>query len=408
MAGMELAVRTWGRATEVLGWTADAIDHYVIHQVSKVHTEQLAGLLDIDLEKVFRIYPEFGNIGPAGVPIALSKLADSGRLQKGRPGSHVGHRKRDQLHDGRTPLVTDPIRRYRRLSIHSRADSSTSTGCATTTWMRGRAKSWSLCTAIRRGPSTTANLVAALRGDYRVVVPDHIGCGLSDKPGDDAYNYTLAQRIEDFGRLMDDLGLEDINLVVHDWGGMIGLAWAVQHPERIKRLVILNTAAFHLPKSKPLPWQLGLVRNTPLGALMVRGFNAFSRGASHVACTRKKLSKEIRDAYCAPYGNWADRIATLRFVAGHPSETRGRRLRHRLGHSRQARRLPRQAGPHLLGRQGLRFRRSLPRGVEARSTPMPKFTNSPTAATTSSRTPQKRSSHSSRTSSGGHDDRWCE
>lgn len=162
------------------------------------------------------------------------------------------------------------------------------------------------------------NLVIALRGDYRVVVPDHIGCGLSDKPGDDAYNYTLTQRIKDFGRLMDDLGLEDINLVVHDWGGMIGMAWAVQHPERIKRLVILNTAAFHLPKSKPLPWQLGLVRNTPLGSLMVRGFNAFSRGAAHVACTRKKLSKEIRDAYCAPYGNWADRIATLRFVEDIP------------------------------------------------------------------------------------------
>ena len=162
------------------------------------------------------------------------------------------------------------------------------------------------------------NLIIALRGEYRVVVPDHIGCGMSDKPGDDAYNYTLTQRIEDFGRLMDDLGLEDINLVVHDWGGMIGMAWAVQHPKRIKRLVILNTAAFHLPKSKPLPWQLGLVRNTPLGSLMVRGFNAFSRGAAHVACTRKKLSKEIRDAYCAPYGNWADRIATLRFVEDIP------------------------------------------------------------------------------------------
>ena len=83
MAGMELAVRTWGRATEVLGWTADAIDHYVVHQVSKVHTEQLAGILGIDLKKIFRIYPDFGNIGPAGVPIALSKLDDSGRLQKG-------------------------------------------------------------------------------------------------------------------------------------------------------------------------------------------------------------------------------------------------------------------------------------------------------------------------------------
>lgn len=162
------------------------------------------------------------------------------------------------------------------------------------------------------------DLVRDLRRDHRVVVPDHIGCGLSDKPGDDEYEYSLARRIRDFGRLMDELELSDINLVVHDWGGMIGMAWAVRHPDRIKRLVVLNTAAFHLPKSKALPWQLWLVRNTPFGALMVRGFNAFSRGAASVAVTRKKLTKEIRDAYCAPYDSWDDRIATLRFVQDIP------------------------------------------------------------------------------------------
>ena len=162
------------------------------------------------------------------------------------------------------------------------------------------------------------DLVRDLRKDHRVVVPDHMGCGLSDKPGDDRYDYTLSRRIDDFGRLMDELDLTDINLVVHDWGGMIGLSWAVRHPDRIKRLVVLNTAAFHLPKSKPFPWQLWMVRDTPLGPLMVRGLNAFSRGASHVACTRKKLSSEIRDAYCAPYDSWNDRIATLRFVQDIP------------------------------------------------------------------------------------------
>ena len=162
------------------------------------------------------------------------------------------------------------------------------------------------------------DLVRDLRDEYRVIVPDHMGCGLSDKPGDDAYEYTLNRRIGDFSRLMDDLGLDDINLVVHDWGGMIGLGWAARNPERIKRLVILNTAAFHLPKSKGFPWQLWMVRDTPLGPLMVRGFNAFARGATRAACTRKSLSKEVRDAYCAPYDSWADRIATLRFVQDIP------------------------------------------------------------------------------------------
>jgi 3-oxoacyl-[acyl-carrier-protein] synthase-3 len=90
MAGMELAVRTWGRAAEALGWTADAIDHFVVHQVSKVHTEQFAGILGIDLKKVFRLYPEFGNVGPAGVPIALSKLLESGKLHRGQRVAILG------------------------------------------------------------------------------------------------------------------------------------------------------------------------------------------------------------------------------------------------------------------------------------------------------------------------------
>jgi haloalkane dehalogenase len=168
-------------------------------------------------------------------------------------------------------------------------------------------------------------LVKELRDDHQVVVPDHIGCGFSDKPGDESYDYTLSRRVEDFSRLMDELELDGINIVVHDWGGMIGLAWAVQNPDRIKRLVILNTAAFPLPESKPFPWQLWLVRDTPFGPLMVRGLNAFSRGAAHVGCTRKKLSKTVRDAYCAPYDSWADRIATLRFVQDIPlrPENRG-------------------------------------------------------------------------------------
>ena len=68
--------------------------------------------------------------------------------------------------------------------------------------------------------------------------------------------------------------------MVHDWGGMIGMAYAARHPERIARLVVLNTAAFHLPASKPFPWPLWLCRDTPLGAWLVRGLNAFCRGTA--------------------------------------------------------------------------------------------------------------------------------
>jgi pimeloyl-ACP methyl ester carboxylesterase len=161
-------------------------------------------------------------------------------------------------------------------------------------------------------------LVHALRDSYRVVAPDHIGCGMSDKPGDDSYRYTLERRVEDFSALMDHLALDGVTLVAHDWGGAIGLTWAVRNPTRVRRLVILNTAAFHMPASKRLPWQLWLVRDTPFGGLLVRGLNAFARGATRDACTRTRLPQAVRDAYCAPYDSWANRIAILRFVQDIP------------------------------------------------------------------------------------------
>lgn len=163
------------------------------------------------------------------------------------------------------------------------------------------------------------NLVLALRDKYRCIAPDHVGCGMSDKPGDDRYSYTLESRVNDLEALLDSLSIVGgVTLVVHDWGGMIGMAYATRHPERIKRLVILNTAAFRLPEAKTFPWPLRVVRNTPLGTPLVRGLNAFSGIAARVCCTRHPLTAEVRAAYTAPYDSWANRIATLRFVQDVP------------------------------------------------------------------------------------------
>lgn len=158
-------------------------------------------------------------------------------------------------------------------------------------------------------------LVRALRGDHRVVVPDHVGCGLSDKPAKDAYPYSLRRRVDDLERLLAELDLDSgVTLVLHDWGGMIGMAWAARHPEAVERLVVLNTAAFHLPESASLPWQLRVVRDTPLGAVLVRGLNAFSRGAVLGCVTRRPLHRAVRAAYLAPYDSWDNRIAVYEFV----------------------------------------------------------------------------------------------
>lgn len=163
------------------------------------------------------------------------------------------------------------------------------------------------------------NLVLRLRDRYRCIVPDHIGCGLSDKPDDAQYDYHLARRITDLDALVQaTIGdQEPLSLVVHDWGGMIGFSWAATRPERIESCVILNTAAFPMPAEKKLPFALWFGGRTRLGAGLIRGVNAFSGMAARIAF-KKPVSDAVRAGYTGPYDNWANRIATVRFVQDIP------------------------------------------------------------------------------------------
>jgi haloalkane dehalogenase len=159
------------------------------------------------------------------------------------------------------------------------------------------------------------DLIPVLAKSHRVVAPDHVGCGLSDKPAADRYPYNLERRVEDVGKLIDAVAPgQRVSLVVHDWGGMIGCAWAVRNPDRIERLVVMNTAAFPLPAGKRLPRSLWLGRNRLLGPPLVRGFNAFCRGAARWCVVRKPLDPAVRDMYMAPYDSWSNRVAVHRFV----------------------------------------------------------------------------------------------
>ena len=158
---------------------------------------------------------------------------------------------------------------------------------------------------------------------YRCIVPDHIGMGFSDKPDDAHYDYTLQSRVDDISALLDHLGVAGpVTLAVHDWGGMIGFGWALTQAAQVKRLVITNTAAFPLPAAKKMPWQLSLGRDSRFGAFIIRAFNAFSSGASYQG-VETKMPADVRRAYVSPYNNWANRIATLRFMQDiplHPSD----------------------------------------------------------------------------------------
>ncbi len=161
-------------------------------------------------------------------------------------------------------------------------------------------------------------LVQALGGRYRAIVPDHVGCGLSDRPSDALYSYRLERRVEDLERLLEQLGVtKNVTLVLHDWGGMIGLAYATRHPERVKRLVLTNTSGFQLPRAKKLPLALKLARTPFAGPFLVRGLNAFSLGTVKT-CSERRLAPAVARGYLSPYANWHDRLAVLRFVEDIP------------------------------------------------------------------------------------------
>ncbi|OFZ97038.1 MAG: alpha/beta hydrolase [Betaproteobacteria bacterium RIFCSPLOWO2_02_FULL_62_17] len=162
------------------------------------------------------------------------------------------------------------------------------------------------------------NLVLGLRGAHRVIAPDHIGCGLSDKPDEHSYEYTLRRRVDDLAALIGQLQVRGrITLLMHDWGGMIGMAYAARFPEKINRLILLNTAAFHLPKSKKLPATLWLCRKTPLGELIIRDTGLFTSVLARWAVC-KQMEQRVREAYLWPYRLPEDRTGLLRFVQDIP------------------------------------------------------------------------------------------
>lgn len=167
------------------------------------------------------------------------------------------------------------------------------------------------------------NFIKDLSSDYRVIAVDHIGCGLSDKP--QQYNYRLAQHIENLSNLVQALDLRQTTLLAHDWGGAIGVGAAAALRDHFRRFVLFNTAAF---RSQQIPWRIAICRIPGFGPLAVRGLNGFARAALTMAVERhERMTPEVCAGYLAPYGNWADRVAVLRFVQdiplrlAHPSYT---------------------------------------------------------------------------------------
>jgi haloalkane dehalogenase len=165
------------------------------------------------------------------------------------------------------------------------------------------------------------DVIRGLAPKYRVIVVDHIGCGLSDKPP--RYSYRLSQHVDNLKTLIERLDLRGVTLLAHDWGGPIGLGAALACQERFARFVLFNTAAF---RSTRIPWRIRICRTPGFGRLAVQGLNAFARAALGMAvCHHERMTPAVRAGLLAPYDTWKNRQAIFRFVediplsASHPS-----------------------------------------------------------------------------------------
>ena len=152
------------------------------------------------------------------------------------------------------------------------------------------------------------HLVRALRDRYRCVVPDHLSFGLSDKPAGDAYRpQDQARRL---GAFVDALGLKDVALVVHDFGGPIGLGWALEHPDAVRRLVVFNTWMWSFAGERRYE-RVGRVLASRLGRVLYERLGAslnllFRRAIAD----RSRYTKAVHAQYAGPQREAAARHAT--------------------------------------------------------------------------------------------------
>lgn len=152
------------------------------------------------------------------------------------------------------------------------------------------------------------DLVFALRDTHRCIVPDHLGCGFSARP---PRRVSLGEHMENLASWIQSLGLDSFDLVVHDWGGPIGLGTVLsQFPAQLRKVIILNTAAF---ASLRIPFRIALCKTPLLGPALIRGFNLFALSATRMAVTRP-MSEAVSEGFLWPYRNSGTRRATADFV----------------------------------------------------------------------------------------------
>jgi cis-3-alkyl-4-acyloxetan-2-one decarboxylase len=159
------------------------------------------------------------------------------------------------------------------------------------------------------------DLVRDLRTSYRCIAPDHLGCGLSDKP--QVWSYRITDHVDNVLELVAHLGLTGATLVTHDWGGPIGFLAAIRRPQAFARFVTFNTGA----TLGALPSALTLLRRPQLGSLAIQRLNGMVRaGLVATRLNGHRMGAAVRQGDLLPYDSPAHRLAILRFVQEIPLE----------------------------------------------------------------------------------------
>ncbi len=155
-------------------------------------------------------------------------------------------------------------------------------------------------------------LVKHLSGKYRCIVPDHIGFGLSDKPGN--WTYTPQAHAANLETLIQTLALQNIILVVHDFGGPIGLSYAVKNAANVSKIIVLNTWMWSLQEYTDIQKKLSIINN-PLIPFLYKYFNFSAQVLLPKAAGGYfKFTRHIHRQYTKPLGKPSQRMGTLAFA----------------------------------------------------------------------------------------------
>ena len=156
------------------------------------------------------------------------------------------------------------------------------------------------------------NVIKHLSKNYRCIALDHIGFGLSDKPA--GYDYSIQNHTATLLKLINHLQLNQFSMLVHDFGGIIGLAAAEQIPDKISKIIILNTWCRSIqdePEYKKMKGILG----SPLMPFLYRYFNFSAKYILPAAFgERSRLTPEVHQQYLKPFGNASERNGTVAFA----------------------------------------------------------------------------------------------